>query len=637
MIFFDKKGLIIMSIKDYNVNELFKEYKEKYNIEQPDLAVAVEIADILKGKISIFNTIRLLEEKNQGDCSHSDIAKMVVALSPRGLALLEDVEKKKLTFEEKISLSLQTLPLKALMNRYDEDMMKQDLLEALTLTQTYLPYEDIDLIYSKDLIDTQKEKKPTFVLQKNDRGEFQITSVYKLLSDQTYTLNVNDISLEKLNNLANMWVAAQLNGYGSIKDSLLTQEQIKELSKAVLMSTHLIKDNFKNPKKEINQSKLNKLTKNVFKKNLSQGEILKLKSEAQEIHPSVYKDVDEVARAFVSANKMGRNITTTFNGKELYSFETKTLNDVYVKCTGKTKEDHIQEDKRMKQTIIKTLQKQREELEKVQTEKVKELLRDSKGLVDKRLKDEWKNCLKNFYNTKDIIVAIDMLRALKEGKPFNEVEKMLIKNSGISTDRIFSIMLNFSERGTDFVTQSKIRPLEDVQLLSEQQKFKFQAMSNNFSDNEMKDYFLHMLTVTNTPISKKDAQDLLPQKITNQMIDNGKYITKKESSGYYFGIFTYQGIPFIELSKNKDEIDVFDLAKLLKNTMTEYKESGQIYANSYLTKEVIEDVIDLTLKTIDYLFEHVNEKPSIAEEVLNNDTTTISASFVDEQEFDERE
>lgn len=625
-----------MSIKDYDINELLRDYKDKYNIKQPDFEVAIEIADALNENISIESAIELLKEKNQGSCPHSDIAKMVTALNPSGLELLENIEGKELNFEEKISLLTQTLPLEALMNRYNEEKMKLQLLETLALTKVYLPYEDIDLIYPQELIDTRKEKRPVFVLE-NNNGDFQLTTVYKLLSDQTYTLNINDINFEKLVNLANMWVAAQINGYGSAGNSPLTKDQKNELSKSLLMSTHLIKSNIKNPKKKIDEAQMNKLTKKAFKENLSQKEINSLKKTAQEIHSSIYKDVDAVAKAFVNAHKNGRNIKTTFNNKKLYSFETKTINDVYVKCTGKTKEEHIQEEKIEKETVLKKFLKEQEEYDKMRAGKVKELLKYSDGIVDNRLMNEWKNCLKNFFDTKEIYVAIDIIKALKQGKPLEEAQKILNENKGISTQRVNSIILNFSERGSEFVNHSNVTLLKNFQILVEQQKLKFQAMSNNFSNNEMKDYLIRMLMMTDTPISKKDAQDLLPQKITDKMIDNGNYIVRRESYGYYLGIFSYQEYPFINLSGNKDEIDVIKLAKLLKNTMTAHKNSNNLHGNSILTKEDMEDVLDLTLKTVDYILETANEKSDIAEEVFNNDTTTISTSSVDEQEFNDRE
>lgn len=179
----------------------------------------------------------------------------------------------------------------------------------------------------------------------------------------------------------------------------------------------------------------------------------KIMSEAREYTEWVY-DLEEAVKVLAQKKLNNENVFINFNGKKLYSL-LDDENSCYQKVTGTSKE--IFEERRRKE--LEEWHKEEDRKRNEAISKIPEWIKRGEEFIYPQMQDEWGQCVvkraTDFYHGLDLEYALEVMLTLdqKEGRNGIEIAKKLLNeqdHSGMSYDKVVSIILNFSKRGPEF-------------------------------------------------------------------------------------------------------------------------------------------------------------------------------------------
>lgn len=315
-------------------NRLMQDFKSYVHIGLGHFNVAMEIVTALEKNETMESAIELLMSKGLISLSNFEVSELVACIHPRGLEFFKLVKGSELNEREEKRLLLKKLPMYAMMGYYNEDDMKQLLIDVLQLTGTHIRYKDLGLILSEETINNinvLRDGKPSFIIEKNQEGKYQMTTFFKRLSDQTFPIDVDNIDFKNLVKLADTSMSAYINFPNYHRNDYMPIQEIRNLLSSGLIATYFLDKDIKENKKEQHENKPVYLLIKIPFKDFSNLKIKKLKDTAVEINSSVCISFDEIAKALAGAYRRGDNIKIMVDGEMYYSCESETISDVYAK------------------------------------------------------------------------------------------------------------------------------------------------------------------------------------------------------------------------------------------------------------------------------------------------------------------
>ena len=160
---------------------------------------------------------------------------------------------------------------------------------------------------------------------------------------------------------------------------------------------------------------------------------------------------DDAIDLLIKFREKGEIVSCYFNGHYLSSEEI-TVDSAYKSVFGLTKEEFLNARKEYLDEEFRKMK-----LEKKQSKgKIPEWIHKGKNLIYPQKIDDWKRCVdirsKDIYHGKDLDHALEIMTALEEGKPFDEVNQIVNSqhHSGMSYRIVMSIVTSFSKVGPEF-------------------------------------------------------------------------------------------------------------------------------------------------------------------------------------------
>ena len=176
-----------------------------------------------------------------------------------------------------------------------------------------------------------------------------------------------------------------------------------------------------------------------------------MKNEYEEIHLKHGIDLEGTVETLLDYKREGRLACCEFNAQMLYS-DTVTMNDAYLKITGKTKKDFDESQRKWKEDY--------DRLEKEHKEAIPSLIEEWKSkarvVLSEDKWDYWNEIvpirLSDIYHGMELGNTLDIISLLKEGK-LAEAKEEFIKqqHSGMSASLVFAMVREFHKDGDMFV------------------------------------------------------------------------------------------------------------------------------------------------------------------------------------------
>jgi hypothetical protein len=181
--------------------------------------------------------------------------------------------------------------------------------------------------------------------------------------------------------------------------------------------------------------------------------------------------LDDVVTVLLALKADGESVYVKFNGHKLYS-KNITVNSAYLKVTGHTKTELLQEIEMMK----KLAERATLEAKKIAIESTPSWIEKGKQLIYPERHQEWEECVidsasHDFYGA-DIESALEIMQAIENGTTVEEAGKMYFDQGHLCgvAPSIAEIIFRFSSKGPEFyetISGSEISP-EFKKIIEEQ-------------------------------------------------------------------------------------------------------------------------------------------------------------------------
>lgn len=192
--------------------------------------------------------------------------------------------------------------------------------------------------------------------------------------------------------------------------------------------------------------------------------------------------LDDVIKELLKAKNEGRHAFAEFSGHILDS-DTITWDSAYELITGLTRDEYITKEKQSKfeKEIIENVEKQLAYYERPNW------IERGKALIYPENYESWESVVnhsaKGMFHGKDISKALDIMEALKEGKPIEEVLKEFksIEDEPYSLrTEIDQEVFKYSKRGPEYmeaklgkdINARQMEDIEDQEFLNRQHESK---------------------------------------------------------------------------------------------------------------------------------------------------------------------
>ena len=202
----------------------------------------------------------------------------------------------------------------------------------------------------------------------------------------------------------------------------------------------------------------------------------------EEYHIAWGERLDDVVKNLLDAKKNGDHRFAEFSGFILDS-DTITWDSAYELITGLTRDEYINKEKQSKfeKEIIENVEKQLAYYERPNW------IERGKAIINPERQEDWEehvnNSVKGLFHGKDISKALDIMEALEEGKPINEVLKefeSIEKESYLLRSDIDDAVFMYSKRGPEYkeaklgkdINARQMEDIEDRRFLNKQHESK---------------------------------------------------------------------------------------------------------------------------------------------------------------------
>ena len=202
----------------------------------------------------------------------------------------------------------------------------------------------------------------------------------------------------------------------------------------------------------------------------------------EEYHIAWGERLDDVVKILLEAKKNGDHRFAEFSGFILDS-DTITWDSAYELITGLTRDEYINKEKQSKfeKEIIENVEKQLAYYERPNW------IERGKAIINPERQEDWEehvnNSVKGLFHGKDISKALDIMEALEEGKPINEVLKefeSIEKESYLLRSDIDDAVFMYSKRGPEYkeaklgkdINARQMEDIEDRRFLNKQHESK---------------------------------------------------------------------------------------------------------------------------------------------------------------------
>ena len=633
---FKKKGFDFMS--QINYTELMSEFKKENRLQVNHFEIATKIAKVIDQTHSIEEAKRTLLNEKLSPVLSIATAKIVSLIHPQGQEFYEQFMHKSLSTREYIDILPQKLPLQAMMGYHNDKTMKEMLAHAITLTGSWIEFDKLKLLVPQseiDKIDLTHDADPVFIFTENNEGKLQLETFFNFKRlPQIISLDVDTVKLEDMVSVIESAMSKHIQAGSFYKNDYLNGSQIQQLLRSTLISTNFYRENELKIANGIEfKPQIDKLFAVPFT-NLTAEQTESLKLTATEV-TKFYNHFDDAVKILIEANKNGDNVKIQFNGTNLYACEIKTPDDAYLKYMNMTKKEYDEKENRDRIEYEK-----REELKKAEAIKnMPQWIEQGKELILPQFEQEWAKTVESFINSpysgglvKD---ALTLMQMLKDGKPINEILEVFENqgHSGFSASMVESVLLNYTEKGHEFVLESRrdyLRP--DILHTIEQKKAQIDILLGRTSTNDIKTYFLNALSTTQSSINKDDIVGLLPPDTLKQMDTLAYYVVQTPDGD--FVLETPTGKLGEEILLPIEQIDLTNLAKLTKNAMQSHL---NVYDRIGFPHDQTKTVLQRTVKTATSILEPPIKEKNVADGVLDNDTTLMPTSSNENPNIDTHE
>lgn len=176
-----------------------------------------------------------------------------------------------------------------------------------------------------------------------------------------------------------------------------------------------------------------------------------MKNEYEEVHLGYGIDLEGTVETLLNYKKEGRLVCCEFNEQMFYS-DTVTMDDAYLKITGKTKKDFDESQKRLKEDYDRREEEHKEAIPSL----TEEWRSKARSVLSEDKLDYWDEIvpirLSDIYHGMELGSTLDIISLLKEGKLAEAKEEFINQqHSGMSASLVFAMVREFHKDGDKFV------------------------------------------------------------------------------------------------------------------------------------------------------------------------------------------